>query len=103
MTDRIEIEGLNVDARLAAFVDEKVLPGTGVDRGAFWAALSQLIHEFGPRNRALLAVRDEMQAKIDARTAASVAASEKGNSSARATSRSASGPAASRPWSCTDA
>ena len=62
---RIAIEELQVDERLAAFVNERALPGTGVDADAFWKGLSALIHEFGPKNRELLAVRDELQAKID--------------------------------------
>ncbi|MEO0361496.1 MAG: malate synthase G, partial [Pseudomonadota bacterium] len=65
MTDRVEIEGLQVDVRLAEFVDEGALPGTGVAAGAFWSALSALIHELGPKNRALLAKRADLQAKID--------------------------------------
>ncbi|MEL6794318.1 MAG: malate synthase G, partial [Pseudomonadota bacterium] len=65
MSDRIEIEGLQVDAALAGFVNARALPGTGVDKGAFWSALSALIHDFGPRNRALLETREAMQARID--------------------------------------
>ncbi|MEL7462858.1 MAG: malate synthase G [Pseudomonadota bacterium] len=65
MSDRIEIEGLQVDAALADFVNARALPGTGVDEGAFWSALSALIHDFGPRNRALLERREAMQAQID--------------------------------------
>lgn len=66
MSVRVEIEGLQVDARLAAFIDERALPGTGVERAAFWRGLSALIHEFGPRNRALLERRAALQAQIDA-------------------------------------
>ncbi|MEC8796919.1 MAG: malate synthase G, partial [Pseudomonadota bacterium] len=44
----------------------QALPGTGVSVDAFWASLSELIHDFGPRNAALLAKRDEIQSKIDA-------------------------------------
>ena len=65
MTDRIEIEGLKVDTQLADFINDRALPGTGVDQAAFWAGLSKLIHDFGPRNRELLAIRDDMQTKID--------------------------------------
>ena len=57
---------LRVAPELAAFVEEEALPGTGVDARAFWAGLSALVHELGPRNAALLARRDELQAKIDA-------------------------------------
>ena len=65
MSQRIAIEGLQVDSRLADFVNAKALPGTGVDGDAFWKGLSALIHDFGPRNRDLLAKREDLQAKID--------------------------------------
>ena len=65
MSQRIAIEGLQVDSRLADFVNAKALPGTGVDGDAFWKGLSALIHDFGPRNRDLLAKREGLQAKID--------------------------------------
>ncbi|WP_340108767.1 malate synthase G [Pikeienuella sp. HZG-20] len=65
MSARIEIEGLQVDRRLATFIDEAALPGSGVDAKTFWSGFSALIHEFGPRNRALLARREELQGKID--------------------------------------
>lgn len=58
--------GLQVDAKLANFIETQALPGTGVSVDAFWASLSDLIHDFGPRNAALLAKRDEIQSKIDA-------------------------------------
>ncbi|MEE3317558.1 MAG: malate synthase G [Pseudomonadota bacterium] len=58
--------GLQVDAKLANFIETQALPGTGVSVDAFWASLSELIHDFGPRNAALLAKRDEIQSKIDA-------------------------------------
>ena len=51
---------------LCTFVEEKALPGSGVEADAFWAALSQLAHDFGPRNAALLAKRDDLQSQIDA-------------------------------------
>jgi len=63
---RLAKAGLEVAAELAAFIEDEALPGTGVAPEAFWEGLSRLVHDFGPRNRALLAIRDEMQAKIDA-------------------------------------
>ncbi|PIE13044.1 MAG: malate synthase G [Rhodobacterales bacterium] len=66
MTDRIEKHGLGVDRVLAEFIEGQALPGTGVGADAFWAGLSDMVHELGPENRALLARREEMQARIDA-------------------------------------
>lgn len=66
MTDRIERAGLLPDARLAAFIDDEALPGSGVGRDAFWAGLAALAADFGPRNRALLEQREALQEHIDA-------------------------------------
>ncbi|MCA3436072.1 MAG: malate synthase G [Rhodobacter sp.] len=66
MADRKTRHGLQVDTRLASFVEDWALPGTGIVPDAFWAGLSALIHELGPENRALLARREDLQARIDA-------------------------------------
>lgn len=63
---RVEIHGMQVAAKFAAFIEAKVLPGTGVSSEAFWSGLSKLAHEFGPENRALLEEREEIQQQIDA-------------------------------------
>ncbi len=62
---RIDRNGLNVDARLAEFVETQALPGTGLSPDAFWAGFAQAVAEFAPVNRALLATRDRMQGQID--------------------------------------
>ncbi len=59
-------EELLVAPELASFIETEALPGTGVEPARFWEGLSEIVHEFGPRNRALLAKRDALQAKIDA-------------------------------------
>ena len=56
---------LSVDDILHAFVEDELLPGTGVAPQAFWAALETILADFTPRNAALLAHRDALQAKID--------------------------------------
>lgn len=65
MVERIEKQGLQVAAELVEFVEGRALPGTGVDAETFWGGLSTLTHEFGPKNRALLAKREEIQQQID--------------------------------------
>ncbi|MEN9315069.1 MAG: Malate synthase [Pseudomonadota bacterium] len=66
MSDRIEKFGLKVAPSLLRMIEDEALPGTGVSSDQFWKGLSDLIHEKGPKNRALLAKRDDLQAKIDA-------------------------------------
>ena len=57
---------LSVDDLLYVFVEQDLLPGTGVAPQAFWAALDAILTDFTPKNAALLARRDELQAQIDA-------------------------------------
>ncbi len=66
MTARVERDGLQVEAGLAEFIESRALPGTGIEAAQFWQGLSGLLHEFGPRNRALLDKRDALQQQIDA-------------------------------------
>jgi len=66
MTNRIDRSGLQVDAALAAFIEEQVLPPIGLDVSAFWSRFAALLADKVPVNRALLAKRDALQAKIDA-------------------------------------
>jgi len=56
---------LNVAAELDAFVRDDAAPGTGVTAEAFWAGFEGLLAEHAPKNRALLARRDDLQAKLD--------------------------------------
>jgi malate synthase len=57
---------LSVDDILHAFVEQELLPGTGMAPAAFWASLESILADFTPRNAALLARRDELQSQIDA-------------------------------------
>lgn len=66
MTDRITVHGLHVAAPLKTFIDEQVLPGTGVDVADFWAGFDRIVHDLAPKNAALLAERDRLQAEMDA-------------------------------------
>lgn len=65
MNDRIGIDGLQIASALHDFVNSEALPGTGVDADAFWAGFAAIVHDLAPKNRALLARRDEMQERID--------------------------------------
>ena len=58
--------GLEVADELAAFLEDEALPGTGVGADAFWSGVSAVFARFAPENRRLLALRDALQARIDA-------------------------------------
>ncbi|MFC6638550.1 malate synthase G [Sulfitobacter sp. JBTF-M27] len=66
MSGRTEKHGLQVDPQLVAFIEEQALPGAGVETDQFWASFSTLLHDMGPRNRAFLEKREDLQAQIDA-------------------------------------
>ncbi|MFN7158768.1 MAG: malate synthase G, partial [Erythrobacter cryptus] len=66
MTEMTTRAGLAIDSRLAAFLETEVLGPLGRDVGAFWQGFAALLAELAPQNRALLARREELQAKIDA-------------------------------------
>ena len=66
MTDRIDKAGLQVARILADFIDTQALPGTGIAPDAFWAGAAAILARFAPDNAALLATRDDLQARIDA-------------------------------------
>jgi malate synthase len=61
ITDRLAVEDV-----LQSFVETQVLPGLSLEPSAFWAALERILVDFTPRNKALLARRDALQAEIDA-------------------------------------
>ncbi|MBB3102728.1 malate synthase G [Azomonas macrocytogenes] len=66
MTERVQVGGLQVAKVLYDFVNNEAIPGTGVSTEAFWNGAAGIIHELAPKNRTLLAKRDEIQASIDA-------------------------------------
>ena len=66
MSEMVERNGLKVAATLAEFIEQRALPGTGIDEAEFWSGVAGIFARFAPENRALLARRDELQAQIDA-------------------------------------
>ncbi len=58
MTSTSQRGGLTVADNLIAFIEKEALPGTGVDVDAFWKGFDAIVHDLGPKNRALLAERD---------------------------------------------
>jgi malate synthase len=67
MSDRdpVEVAGLSVAGVLHRFIEEEALPGSGVDSETFWQGLSDLVHDYGPRNREALAHREALQTALD--------------------------------------
>ncbi|WP_421697049.1 malate synthase G [Ancylobacter sp.] len=61
-----DVAGLKVDSSLVDFINNEAIPGTGVDKAAFWESFAGIVRDFAPRNAELLARRDELQAQIDA-------------------------------------
>jgi malate synthase len=62
----VEAHGLLIDKRLYDFIVTQAIPGTHVEADAFFAGFSRIVHDLAPKNRALLAKRDDLQAQIDA-------------------------------------
>ncbi|WP_312567192.1 malate synthase G [Comamonas sp.] len=65
MTARTQVHGLQVANELHTFINEQVLPGTGVDAAAFWKGFDALVADLAPKNAALLAERDRLQTELD--------------------------------------
>jgi malate synthase len=59
-------KGLAVAPVLRAFMETEALPGTGVEPARFWEAMERILRDLAPANAALLAKRDDLQARIDA-------------------------------------
>lgn len=66
MTAMTTVHGLQVDSALKRFIDEQVLPGTGVDNAKFWSGFDAIVKDLAPKNIALLAERDRLQSELDA-------------------------------------
>ncbi|MGB3386356.1 MAG: malate synthase G, partial [Pseudaminobacter sp.] len=64
MNRRVHVSDLKISRLLHDFVGEAV-SGTGLEAEAFWRGFSALVHELAPRNRALLARREELQERLD--------------------------------------
>ncbi len=65
MTPRTSIHGLQVAPELLAFINDDVLPGTGVSSDTFWKGFGALVADLAPKNAALLSERDRLQTELD--------------------------------------
>jgi malate synthase len=66
MTERLNKNGLHVAANLCQFIENQVLPGTGVTADKFWKGFASIVTDLAPKNIALLAERDRLQSELDA-------------------------------------
>lgn len=66
MTTRIQKGGLQIAEELFNLVENDIAPGTGVDTDHFWTEFEAILNDLAPKNKALLAKRDDIQAQIDA-------------------------------------
>jgi malate synthase len=65
MTLRTNCNGLQVASSLYRFLEDKVLPGTGIPSSDFWQGFAQIVKDLTPKNEALLAKRDRLQVQMD--------------------------------------
>ncbi len=65
MATEVTKSGLKIAPELVDFIEQKALPGTGVEASVFWSGFADLVHDFGPENRELLQIRATMQTQID--------------------------------------
>ena len=62
---RVQVNGLHVAPVLHSFINQQVLPGTGVETDAFWRGFAAIVQDLAPKNAHLLAERDRLQTALD--------------------------------------
>ena len=60
-----KIRNLSVSSELLNFINNELLPGTGITKKKFWAGLDKCVHELSSKNKNLLEFREILQKKID--------------------------------------
>ncbi|MFB3163414.1 malate synthase G [Neobacillus sp. 179-J 1A1 HS] len=65
MSNYVNVGDLQVASQLYEFINAEALPGSQVDQDSFWAGFEKIIRDLTPRNKELLAKRDELQTKIN--------------------------------------
>ncbi len=59
-------ENLTIDAKLAEFIDSKLVGPLGYEKDTFWWGVANIFERFSSKNKELLETRENLQAKIDA-------------------------------------
>ncbi|BAV10957.1 malate synthase G [Moraxella osloensis] len=65
MSERVQKGSLAIDTQLYNFIANEVAPVVGIDNEKYWQEFEKIVQTFQPRNKALLAKRDEIQTQID--------------------------------------
>ena len=65
MANFVERGALKIHEELYPLVRNEIAPGTGVDADTFWKSSGKIVHDLGPKNRALLEKRNALQQQID--------------------------------------
>ena len=56
---------LSISSKLLNFVNDELLPGTGISSKKFWDGLDKHAHELAHKNKKLLEFRESLQKQID--------------------------------------
>ncbi|TCM63748.1 malate synthase [Acinetobacter calcoaceticus] len=65
MTARIQQGKLAIAKELYDFIENEALPGSGLDSKTYWSNFEQVVVDLSPKNKALLAKREQIQAQVD--------------------------------------
>ena len=62
---KVSKQNLKVDSKIADFINNEVLPGTGIQQEKFWIGFDKVVHELAPINSQLIKKRERIQKSID--------------------------------------
>ncbi|MGE6609622.1 malate synthase G [Peribacillus sp. NPDC076916] len=65
MGEYVKIRNLQVAPVLFEFINKDGIPGSELNQEQFWVDFEKLVHDLSPKNKKLLARRDEIQTKIN--------------------------------------
>ncbi len=66
MNNYINLHNLKIAPELLSFLNNEVLPGTGLASANFWQGFAAIVSDLAPKNAALLKERDRLQLELDA-------------------------------------
>ena len=57
--------GFSSSTEFIDFIEQEVLPNTGISVEKFWGGLARIVKELTPKNRELLETRSDIQSQVD--------------------------------------